>query len=224
MARSESAARVSRLSGTPQPRTHVRRDESRRAQGSFPNTGAGEGPVDSAVWPCDFGLSVGLAEGKLRQLAWSFAAACMVVMLSACASSAGSLGHKLPPNRLIVLGRSIAGIQIGQSRASVEKAFGRGRSMRPGFVWYFGGRLLVDYWVHDGLQTWVGDLETTWPGFHTRSGLHVGSGRRALPPRAICRRGGECGLPDRQEPPPDAPGSSFTMRHGKVVKIDVFSG
>jgi hypothetical protein len=91
-------------------------------------------------------------------------------------------------------------------------------------VRYFGGRLLVSYWVHDGLQTWVGGLETEWPGFRARSGVHVGSSRDDLRPLHVTCSEGECGLAARREPPPDAPGTVFTMRRGRVVKIAVFYG
>src|SRR5438477_5791609 len=81
-------------------------------------------------------------------------------------------------NRLIVPGDSIAGISLGEPRKRVEKVFGHYKSKRRGLVWYFGGRLRVDYWFHDGLTTRVEGLETRWGGFHTRSGVHVGSSRQ----------------------------------------------
>jgi hypothetical protein len=110
---------------------------------------------------------------------------------------------------------------LGEPRRSVEKALGPGRSRRRGLVWYFDDRLEVDYWFHDGLTTRVEGLETRWGGFHTRSGVHVGSSRQEL--RALhfaCPRDGDCSrAADRM---PDAPGTVFTMRHGKVAQIDVF--
>jgi len=133
-------------------------------------------------------------------------------------------GQRTLHSRLIVLGKSVAGIRLGDPRRRVEKVFGRGKSRRRGLVWYFRGHLLVNYWVHDGLQKWVGDLETTWPGFHTRSGIHVGSSRGELRALHIPCRTGECAIAARPEPPPDAPGTIFTMHHGKVAKIDVFYG
>src|SRR5207249_5032127 len=93
--------------------------------------------------------------------------------LAGCSSSRQAGGgvsrssSALPSNRLIVLGDSIAGIPLGEPRKNVEKAVGHGKSSRRGLVWYFGGRLLVDYWFHDQLTTRVEALETKWGGFHT---------------------------------------------------------
>jgi hypothetical protein len=128
--------------------------------------------------------------------------------------------QRTPQNRLIVLGHSIGGIRLGEPRRSVEKALGRGKSRRRGLVWYFGGRLLVDYWFHDGLTTRVEGLETRWGGFHTRSGAHVGSSRQHLRALHVTCGERECSRPAGRMP--DAPGTVFTMRHGKVVQIDVF--
>jgi hypothetical protein len=128
--------------------------------------------------------------------------------------------QRQPQSRLIVLGHSVGGIRLGEPRRSVEKALGRGRSRRRGLVWYFGGRLLVDYWLHDGLTTRVEGLETRWGGFHTRSGAHVGSSRQELRALHVTCSDGECSRAAGRMP--DAPGTVFTMRHGKVVQIDVF--
>jgi hypothetical protein len=128
--------------------------------------------------------------------------------------------QRTPKNRLIVLGHSIGGIRLGEPRRSVEKALGRGSSRRRGLVWYFGGRLLVDYWFHDGLATRVEALETSWAGFHIRSGAHVGSSRQELRALHVTCRDGECSRAAGRMP--DAPGTVFTIRHGKVVQIDVF--
>jgi hypothetical protein len=128
--------------------------------------------------------------------------------------------QRTPQNRLIVLGHSIGGIRLGEPRRSVEKALGRGRSRRRGLVWYFGGRLLVDYWFHDGLTTRVEGLETRWGGFRTRFGAHVGSSRRELRPLHLTCGDGECSRATGRMP--DAPGTVFTMRHGKVVQLDIF--
>jgi hypothetical protein len=92
-----------------------------------------------------------------------------------------------------------------------------GTSKRRGLVSYFGGRLLVDYWFHDALTTRVGDLETRWPGFRTRSGVHVGSSRRELRGLHVACSAGECGRTG--VPGPDAPGTGFELRRGKVVRI-----
>jgi hypothetical protein len=123
---------------------------------------------------------------------------------------------------LIVLGDSIAGIPLGEPRNDVDKAFGHGKSSHRGLVWYFGGRLLVDYWFHDRLTMRVDALETRWCGFHTHSGVHVGTNRQALRAlHATCREA-ECSLAAGHLP--DAPGTLFRMRHGKVAEIDIFYG
>jgi hypothetical protein len=125
-----------------------------------------------------------------------------------------------PKSRLIVLGHSIAGIALSEPRNSVETAFGHGESRDRGVVWYFGGRLQVDYWWHDRLTTRVEGLETSWAGFHTRSGVHVGTSRRAL--RALHVPCSDTTCSRAAGPMPDAPGTVFTMRHGKVARIDIF--
>jgi hypothetical protein len=136
---------------------------------------------------------------------------------SGCGGS-GSQQHA-PTNRLIVLGDSIGGIRLDEPRRSVEKALGPGTSSRPGLVSYFGGRLVVDYWFHDELTRRVESLETRWSGFHTRTGVHVGSSQQELRVLNVSCSGGKCGLAAKQGP--DAPGTGFTVRHGKVVQIDV---
>jgi hypothetical protein len=150
------------------------------------------------------------------------AALALLAIAPAAFSGCGGSGsqQRTPQNRLIVLGHSIGGIRLGEPRRSVEKALGRGRSRRRGLVWYFGGRLLVDYWFHDQLTTRVEALETGWDGFHTRYGAHVGSSRRKLAAVHVTCRDGECARAAGQMP--DAPGTVFTMRHGKVVRIDIF--
>jgi hypothetical protein len=129
----------------------------------------------------------------------------------------GSDSHeRVPENRLIVLDHSIGGIRLDEPRGSVEKAFGHGTSRRRGVVSYFGGRLVVGYWFHDQLTTRVEDLVTSWSGFHTRSGVHVGSSREELRALHVVCSDGLCG---RARPGPDAPGTGFTMRHGNVARI-----
>jgi hypothetical protein len=128
--------------------------------------------------------------------------------------------QRTPQNRLIVPGESIAGIRLGEPRKVVEKAFGPGRSTRRGVVWYFEGRLRVDYWFHDQLTPWVGGLQTKWAGFHTRSGVHVGSSREQLRALHVACRDGTCSRATGHMP--DAPGTVFTMRQGKVAQIDIF--
>jgi hypothetical protein len=134
---------------------------------------------------------------------------------SGCTGSAPQ--QRTPRNRLIVLDHSIGGIRLDEPRKSVEKAFGPGRSTRRGLVSYFGGRLVVDYWFHDQLTTRVGDVETKWDGFHTRSGVHVGSSRQQLRSLHVDCANGLCGHAAALGP--DAPGTGFKMRHGRVVQI-----
>jgi hypothetical protein len=133
--------------------------------------------------------------------------------------TASSLGK--PGRGLIVLGSSIDGIRLGESRTNVEKAFRVGRSIRRGLVSYFGGHLIVNYWFHDGLYKQVEYLETRWSGYRTRSGVHVGSSRRELRPLYVTCAKGNCGL--LAGPGPDPVGTEFTMRHGKVVDIIIGS-
>lgn len=124
-----------------------------------------------------------------------------------------------PGRGLIVLGSSIDGIRLDESRANVEKAFGVGRSSRRGLVSYFGGHLIVNYWFHDGLYKWVEYLQTRWSGYRTRSGVHVGSSRRELRALYVTCTKGNCVL--LAGPWPDPVGTVFTMRHGKVVDITI---
>jgi hypothetical protein len=157
------------------------------------------------------------------------------VALSACSSShraATQNGHTVvlnvsrgqndssqPKNRVILLGRSIGGISLREPRSTVEKVFGPGKSRSRGVVSYFGGRLLVDYWFHDGLTTEVQYLKTTWGGFHTRSGVHMGTSRKDLRLPGMSCMSGICGRPEENFA--DAPGTSFGMRDGKVAWIAV---
>jgi len=133
--------------------------------------------------------------------------------------TASGLGK--PGRGLIVLGSSIDGIWLGESRRNVEKKFGPGHSTSRGLVWYFGGHLLVNYWFHDGLYKQVEYLQTRWPGYRTRSGVHVGSSRRELGPLYVTCGGLECAL--QAGPMPDAQGTIFTMRHGRVAEMTVGS-
>ncbi len=123
-----------------------------------------------------------------------------------------------PGSRLIVPGYSIGGIRLGESRQEVEKVFGRGRSTRRGFVSYVGGHVLVSYWWHDAPTRYVAWLQTSWGGFHTRSGIHVGSTRRELRPLYVTC-GGKSGCYLLEGPWPDALATTFTLRAGKVVGI-----
>ena len=129
--------------------------------------------------------------------------------------TASSVGK--PGRGLIVLGDSIDGIRLDESRANVEKTFGVGRSIRPGLVSYFEGHLIVNYWFHDGLYKRVEYLETQWSGYRTRSGVHVGSSRRELRALYVTCAKENCVL--LTGPWPDPVGTSFTTRHGNVVDI-----
>lgn len=128
-----------------------------------------------------------------------------------------------PGRRLIVPGGSIGGIRLGEPRQEVEKAFGPGRSMRHGLIRsYFGGHVLLTYVFHDSQEKWVAGLWTRWAGFHTRSGIHVGSSRQELRRiYATCDDRTECHL--LEGPWPDALATSFTLRKGKVAEIGMGS-
>jgi hypothetical protein len=130
--------------------------------------------------------------------------------------------QRLPRNRLIFLGHSIGGISLNEPQRTVEKAFGSGKSKSRGVVLYFGGRLLVTYWFHDRLTTRVEGLETRWRGFHTRSGVRVGTNRQDLRALHFPCSDGTCSRAAGRGP--DAPGTVIEMRHGKVAQIDVFYG
>jgi hypothetical protein len=150
------------------------------------------------------------------------AAAAVVAVLTACSSSHHSSGSGLPRDRLIHPGRSIGPVSLDESRTAVRRALGPGRRSRHGIVTYFGGRLLVDYWFHDGLTNRVEYLKTTWPGFRTRSGVHVGADRSALDlSRGTCSDG-VCSVPAASGP--DAPGTGFGIHAGKISWIAVGYG
>jgi hypothetical protein len=146
-------------------------------------------------------------------------AAAAAVAPVACGSSHHSTGPALPKDRVIVLGRSIGPVSLDEPRTEVRRALGRGKRSRRGIVSYFGGRLIVDYWFHDDLTNRVAYIKTTSPGFHTRSGVHVGSSRAALHlPRGSCL-GQICAVAANKGP--DAPGTGFGIRAGKIAWIDV---
>jgi hypothetical protein len=124
-----------------------------------------------------------------------------------------------PGRELIVPGGSIGGIRLGESRKQVEKAFGPGRPMQGGLVRsYFGGRVLLTYVFHETSTNRVEGLWTRWAGFHTRSGVHVGSSRRDLR-RIYATCDGKTGCYLLEGPWPDALATSFTLRNGKVAAI-----
>src|SRR4051794_7136366 len=127
-----------------------------------------------------------------------------------------------PTNRLVVLGRSMTGIALGEPRASVQKTLGRGTIKSRGFVVYVDGRLRIDYWFHGRLTTRVQSLETRWSGFHTRAGVRVGTTRRALRALGVACADRECSLAAGRGP--DAPGTVFALRQGQVSQIDIFYG
>jgi hypothetical protein len=124
-----------------------------------------------------------------------------------------------PGNGVILLGSSIDGIRLDESRTNVEKTLGAGRSSRPGLVSYFGGHLLVNYWFHDRRYKQVEYLETRWSGYLARSGVHVGSSRRELRPLYVTCTKQNCVL--LAGPWPDPVATVFTIRHNKVVDITI---
>jgi hypothetical protein len=125
----------------------------------------------------------------------------------------------LPTNRVVVLGRSIGAISLGEGRTSVRRSLGPGKRLSRGVFSYFGGRLLVSYWFHDQLTQRVSYIKTTWSGFHTRSGVHVGTSQRDLHlPTGSCMNG-VCGVAVSKGA--DAPGTAFGIRRGKVAWIAV---
>ena len=125
----------------------------------------------------------------------------------------------LPKDRLIVLGLSIGAISLGERRTTVMENFGPGKRSGRGAVSYFGHRLLVSYWFHDQLTGRVNFIKTTWAGFHTDSGLHVGTNRRDyyLPPGSCVHQ--TCALAAANGA--DAPGTFFGIRDGRFAWIAV---
>jgi hypothetical protein len=106
---------------------------------------------------------------------------------------------------------------LREPRRALEKALGPGKSKSRGLVLYFGDRLLVDYWFHDRLTRRAEYLKTNWGGFHTRSGVHVGSSQRDL---------SRVGCIDRICTRPlfegaDAPATGYGIRKGKIAWIAV---
>jgi hypothetical protein len=85
----------------------------------------------------------------------------------------GTLSEGTPGGHLIVLGKSIGNVRLGERRRAVERALGHGTPRRRGVVSYLGGRLVVGYEFHDRVYPWVSYLETRWPGYRTRSGVRV---------------------------------------------------
>ena len=124
----------------------------------------------------------------------------------------------LPKNRLIVLDRSIGAVSLSEPRATVRRTLGAGR--RSGHdVSFFGGRLVVSYWAHDAPTNRVNYMETAWDGFHTRSGVRVGTSLRELHlPRGSCS-GRICVLTAGHGA--DARGTGVGIRGSRVAWIAV---
>jgi len=94
-----------------------------------------------------------------------------------------AVAQSLPNDRLIVLDRSIGPVRLGEPRARVERALGRGTDVAKGDragVYYFGRRLLVTYGDHGTLRPYVMSMSTSWAGFRTASGLRVGASTTIL--------------------------------------------
>ena len=152
-----------------------------------------------------------------------------VTVLTACSSSQRATekspqarverSSALPTNRVIVLGRSIGVISLGERRSRIRRTLGPGRRLSSGVFSYFGGRVLISYWFHDQLTQRVNYIKTTWSGFHTRSGVHVGTSRLDIHLPAGSCLNGICGLATSKGA--DAPGTGFGIRRGKVAWIAV---
>lgn len=135
--------------------------------------------------------------------------------------ASGSSTAHVPSDRLIVPGISIAGIRFGTPRRDVAKRLGTGKPIAHDLVAYMGGKLEIVYSFHGNYTGRVQALITTWPGFRTRSGVHVGSTREDVHTALRFPCGdGTCsrGLSEM----PDAQGTILTMRHGRVA--DIFVG
>jgi hypothetical protein len=107
----------------------------------------------------------------------------------------------------------------GERRTSVRTTLGAGKRLRRGVFLYFGGRLLISYWFHDQLTPRVNYIKTTWSGFYTRSGMHVGTSWRDLHLPAGACASGICGLAAGNGA--DAPGTAFGIRRREIVWIAV---
>jgi hypothetical protein len=134
----------------------------------------------------------------------------------------GTFGQLKAASDRIELGSSIGAVRLWEARKEVEKALGKGVRRGRGVIVYPRQHLVLDYAPHDTLVPWVGGITTRWSGFRGPAGVHVGSTRQAL--RALyvgCGSETQCGL--QAGAMPDAPGTIFTLRHGKVVEIGVFA-
>jgi hypothetical protein len=156
----------------------------------------------------------------------------MIFALAGCGSSshtaatqAGSVSTDVPAppqvvvpkNRLIVPGVSIGEIRFREPRRTVAQALGRGTQVGRYYRAYLHGRLRILYSYHDQYTGRAQALITTWSGFRTRGGLHVGSSRQALDGLRLSCFDGMC--TSRQNP--DYPGILVKLRHGRVVEISV---
>jgi len=126
-----------------------------------------------------------------------------------------------PRAQLIVPNRSIGPFSLGESRAQIEKSFGPG-TLVHGWISYFGGRVLLDYVYKVGPPTkHVQAIRTTWDGYRTPSGVHVGS---SLPDvRHLLHAA--CGGPNEAcnaGHGPGGPGTMLWMRSGHVAWIQLW--
>jgi hypothetical protein len=224
----------------------------RLLRGTFPSTGPGDqhkfdiqpgasdtGSMTLRLPRLPIGLDPLIKEAKRRvrrrRLFLSLALAAVIAASLALTlrpgeppnpSPGGTASAVLPKNPLVVLDYSIGPVRLGESRESVEKALGPGHVIRGyrGDVSYFGGRLTVNYYFQETLTSSVRAIQTSWPGFHTRSGFRVGASRQAAAsiPRMQCGDG-ECGrylLPRHA----DGPLTQIYLRHGRVTEIDIAYG
>jgi hypothetical protein len=143
--------------------------------------------------------------------------AAFILVLAGCGSSHTGLPHGVPKNRLIVPGVSMGEVRFGEPRREVERAVGPGHRIRRDYFSYLNGRLRINYSFHDEYTGRAQALITTWAGFRTRSGVHVGSTRQALQGLKLNCFDGECSSQQN----PDNPGILFGLHRGRVVWIYV---
>src|SRR5213595_2621776 len=103
----------------------------------------------------------------MRRLAWLTLAT--AALLAGCSST-----HHATKNRRIVLGRSIGGIRLGESRSEVNKYEGPERKLTSGWSSYRDGAIQVVYAGRSSTAP-VRTLATESSVFHTASGIGVGS-------------------------------------------------
>ena len=134
----------------------------------------------------------------------------------------GTFGQMKPGRERIVLGSSIGAVWLGEPRKRVERELGKGVRRGGAATWYPRKHLLLSYAPHGTIVPWVGAIITAWSGFRGPAGVRVGTTRKELSPLYVGCAAQECSL--QAGAMPDAPGTIFTLRRGKVVQIDVFSG